>query len=90
MANTKQAEKRVRQNLKRRANTRWQVSRMRTAVKKIIALVAKNDHAEAMVSFKEASSLIDRAEIKGKIHKNTAARMKSRLNAKIKKIAPAA
>ena len=81
-----QAKKRVRQNIKRRANTRWQISRMRTAIKKVHADIAEKNHAQAMISFKEASSLIDRAQTKGKIHKNTAARMKSRLNAQIKKL----
>lgn len=87
MANTAQAKKRVRQNIKRRANTKWQVSRMRTAIKKVQALIGENNHSEATNAFKTASSLIDRAQIKGKIHKNTAARMKSRLNAQIKLIA---
>lgn len=90
MANTKQAKKRDRQNIKRRANTKWQVSRMRTAVKKVYACIEAKDHALAMESYKNASSLIDRAQIKGKIHKNTAARMKSRLNAQVKLIASAA
>ena len=86
MANTRQAKKRVRQNTKRRASTRWQVSRMRTAIKKVHALIGQKDHAAAMASFQVASSLIDRAQTKGKIHKNTASRMKSRLNAQIKTI----
>lgn len=86
MANTRQAKKRVRQNTKRRASTKWQVSRMRTSIKKVQALIGQKDHSGATESFKVAASLIDRAQIKGKIHKNTASRMKSRLNAQIKLI----
>lgn len=89
MANTKQAKKRVRQNSKKRASNRWQISRVRTAVKKVQALIGQSMHTEAMDSFKLASSLIDRAQIKGKIHKNTASRMKSRLNAQIKLLSAA-
>lgn len=86
MANTKQAKKRVRQNIKNKANNKWQISRMRTAVKRVQALVGEKNHAQALEALNQANSLIDRAQVKGKIHKNTAARMKSRLNARVKEI----
>ncbi|MBM4222392.1 MAG: 30S ribosomal protein S20 [Gammaproteobacteria bacterium] len=90
MANTKQAEKRNRQNEKNRQNNKWQISRMRTAIKNVRLQIAAKDYAESMNAFKIATSFIDRLESKGKIHCNTAARLKSRLNAAIKALLPVA
>lgn len=87
MANSKQATKRCRQNEKNRQNNRWQVSRMRTALREVRESVEKQDHAAAMAAFSIATSYIDKLVSKGKMQKNTAARTKSRLNASIKAIA---
>jgi small subunit ribosomal protein S20 len=84
MANSKQATKRCRQNEKHRQNNRWQVSRMRTALREVRECVERKEHAAAMTSFSKASSYIDKLVSKGLVHKNTAARTKSRLNAAIK------
>jgi small subunit ribosomal protein S20 len=84
MANTKQAEKRARQNEKNRQNNKWQFTRMRTAIKNVRASIETKDHAKSMEAYKLATSLIDRMQSKGKIHKNTAARLKSRLNKGVK------
>lgn len=83
MANTIQAKKRVRQNEKRRQENKWQVSRMYTYIKKVLAAVAAGDRNQSQTEYKAAVSLIDRLVHKGLVHKNKAARHKSRLNKKI-------
>ena len=75
MANIKSAEKRNRQATKKRARNRTRVSRLRTAVKKFGKLDAKKK-AEGLPA---THSEIDRALAKGVIHRNAAARYKSRL-----------
>ena len=84
MANSKQATKRCRQNEKNRQNNRWQVSRMRSALREVRECIDKKDHAASMTAFSSATSFIDKLVSKGLVHKNTAARTKSRLNASIK------
>jgi small subunit ribosomal protein S20 len=81
MANIKSAEKRNRQATKKRARNKARVSRLRTAVKKYGQLDAKKK-AEAVPA---AHSEIDRAMSKGVIHRNAAARYKSRLAKKAAK-----
>lgn len=83
MANTIQAKKRVRQNEKRRQENKWQVSRMYTHIKKVLTAVASGDRNQSQTEYKTAVSLIDRLVHKGLVHKNKAARHKSRLNKKI-------
>jgi small subunit ribosomal protein S20 len=75
MANIKSAEKRNRQATKKRARNRTRVSRLRTAVKKYGQADSKKK-AEALPA---THSEIDRALAKGVIHRNAAARYKSRL-----------
>lgn len=84
MANSPQAKKRARQAEKRRVRNVGQRSRMRTFIKKVIAAVDAGDKEQAQAAFKSAVPIIDSAVTKGLIHKNNAARKKSRLNAKIK------
>ena len=86
MANTAQAKKRVRQAEKARARNASQRSAMRTAVKKVLKAVDAKDKNTAGDNFKYATTLLDRAARKGLIHKNKAARLKSRISAKIKAI----
>ncbi len=87
MANTAQARKRARQNLKRRAHNRSLRSKLRTAIKAVRLAVASGNKAEAQTVFVQTQSVIDKMVGKGIIHKNTAARYKSRLSAKIKALA---
>ena len=84
MANTKQAKKRVRQNEKRYHRNASLSSMYRTYIKKVIIAVEKKDKTVAEEAFKAAVSVIDKMVTKGVIHKNKAARHKSRLFAKIK------
>ena len=87
MANSRQAAKRARQSEKRRANNRWQKSRMFTAIKNVLKAIEQKNREEATNAYQSASSLIDKLAGRGIIHQNKAARHKSRLNAHIKELA---
>ncbi|HPF73255.1 MAG: 30S ribosomal protein S20 [Lysobacteraceae bacterium] len=84
MANIKSAKKRARQSEVRRARNASARSMMRTAVKKVVKALDANDVAAAEAAFVAAQPLLDRFSSRGLIHKNKAARHKSRLNARIK------
>lgn len=84
MANTAQARKRALQAIKRRAHNMSLRSRLRTAIKKVRKAVAAGDKASAQAIFKESQRIIDSIADKKIIHKNAAARHKSRLSASIK------
>lgn len=92
MANTAQARKRARQSVKVNAHNAALRSTLRTAIKKIIKAVEAGDKAAAAASYTENVAVIDRIADKKIIHKNKAARHKSRLSAAIKAMtgAPAA
>ena len=79
MANHKSAEKRMRQNARRNEINRSNRSKLRTSVKKLRAAVAGSDKNGSVELLNPTVSLIDKAVNKGIIHKNTAARYKSRL-----------
>ncbi|HXF42955.1 MAG TPA: 30S ribosomal protein S20 [Pyrinomonadaceae bacterium] len=83
MANHKSAEKRVRQNIKRRAINRANRSKLRTQIKKLRAAISLKDSAAGSQLLGETISLIDKAVNKGLIHRNTAARYKSRLTKRL-------
>ena len=84
MANTAQARKRARQSVKVNAHNSALRSTLRTAIKKVLKAVEAGDKAAAMVTYQENVSIIDRIADKKIIHKNKAARHKSRLTAAIK------
>ncbi|MEW5889417.1 MAG: 30S ribosomal protein S20 [Pseudomonadota bacterium] len=84
MANTAQARKRARQAIKRRAHNFSLRSSLRTAIKRVKKAIAAGDKAAARQVFSESVSIIDRIADKNVIHKNKAARHKSRLSAAIK------
>lgn len=86
MANTKQAKKRVRQAEKHRRHNASMRSMLRTYIKKVAAAIASGDQKTALVSLQQATPIIDRMANKGIIHKNKAARHKSRLVAHIKQL----
>lgn len=87
MANTAQARKRARQAEKRRAHNGSQRSSMRTAMKKVLKAISGGDNDGAKTAYQNATALVDKAAGKGLIHANKAARIKSRLNASIRKMA---
>ncbi len=79
MANTKSALKQARQNEKRRLRNRVYRSAARTYVKRVRRLVGEGKLEEARVAIVAAVKALDKAAQKGVIHKNNAARRKSRL-----------
>lgn len=83
MPNIKSAIKRVKINEAKKAVNATAKSAMRTAVKKVEVAVVNNDSAVAKETFVEAARKLDKAAAKGLIHKNAAARKKSRLMKKI-------
>lgn len=87
MANNASAKKRIRQNEKNRARNVALRSRVRTFIKKTLKAIASGDKAAAQAAYKEAQPVIDSMVNKGILHKNTAARAKSRLNSNIKAMA---
>lgn len=90
MANTQSAKKRIRQNQKRRALNRWRLRTMRTAIKSFKKAVADGDLGKADETFRVASAVVDKTAQKGVIHRNQAARRKSRMSAELKKARQAA
>ena len=87
MPNHKSAIKRVKQNEKRRAINRGNRGSLRTQIKKLRLALANNNKTESQELLSPTVSMIDKAVNKGIIHRNTAARHKSRLTAHIAKLA---
>ncbi len=84
MPNTKSAAKRVKiEERNRLYNKHWK-SRVKTAIKRVLEAAEKQDTNLVKEKFDLAQSIIDKAVSKGVIHKNTGARKKARLAAKIK------
>ena len=84
MANTAQARKRARQSVKVNAHNAALRSTLRTAIKKVIKAVEAGDKAAAAAVYADNVGVIDRIADKKIIHKNKAARHKSRLATAIK------
>ena len=87
MANTVQAKKRARQAEKRRQHNASFRSMVRTAIKRVINAIEEGNAEKAAAAYTAAVPVIDRMADKGIIHKNKAARHKSRLNTQIKELA---
>ncbi|PID51412.1 MAG: 30S ribosomal protein S20 [Pasteurellales bacterium] len=87
MANIKSAKKRAVTSEKARKHNASLRSMMRTEIKKVYALVEAGDKEQAQVAFVKMQKVLDRMASKGLIHKNKAANHKSKLVARIKKIA---
>lgn len=79
MANHKSAIKRIRTNERKRQRNRVYRSRTRTEIKKAQDQIVAGNREEAIAQVREAISLLDKSADKGIIHKNNAARRKSRL-----------
>ena len=87
MANTPQSRKRARQNENARKHNASLRSMARTSMKKVISAIEAGDAEAAKTAYAAAVPVIDRVADKGLIHKNKAARHKSRLNSRIKALA---
>ena len=83
MPNHKSAEKRVRQNEKRRDINRSNRGRLRTSIKKLRAALAGGQAEQLNTLLPETISTIDKAVQKGVLHRNAAARYKSRLTVRV-------
>jgi len=84
LANSASARKRARQAEKRREHNVALRSRMRTYMKKVVNAIAAGEKTNAQAAYKEAVPMMDAGVTKGLMHKNKAARHKSRMNAAIK------
>ncbi len=83
MPHSRSARKRVRQNITRRLRNRSAKSTVKGQVKKFLAAVEGPDAEAARAEFRTTASVLDKAAAHGVLHKNTAARRKSRLAAKL-------
>jgi len=83
LPNIKSSIRSVKTDAERRAKNAAEKSAVRTAAKKVEAQVAEGQKAEAEVTLKKASSLLDKAAQSGVISKNAAARKKSKLAKKV-------
>ena len=79
MAHSLSAKKRIRQNLKRRARNRWRKGRIKTSEKDFLEAVHDGDLSKAEETYRAITKTLDQVADKGTIHKNAAARKKSRL-----------
>jgi small subunit ribosomal protein S20 len=83
VAHSISAKKRVRQNLKRRARNRFRKDEIKEQVKAFSAAVTTGDFNKAEEELKKTTRKMDRVAGKGAIHKNTAARKRSRLTKRL-------
>lgn len=84
MPNTKSAKKQLRQDEELRARNRSFRSDLRTQCKKVREAIKAADLGQAEIEFRVAVKKLDRAGARRIIHRNAAARLKSRMSAKIK------
>ena len=84
MANHLSALKRARQTVKRTTTNRTNTSRLRGVLREMRESLAKGDKAAVEKIYRGTVSALDKAIQKGVLHKNTAARYKSRLSARVR------
>jgi small subunit ribosomal protein S20 len=87
LANTKSAEKAARQSTAHRARNDALTSQLRSAIRKATLALKAGKHAEAATALAEATPVIDGMVNKGIIHRNKAARHKSRLTKQVRALA---
>ena len=90
MANHVSSLKRARQTITKTANNRANKSKLRGTLRTLREAIAKGDKGELMKVYSATASLLDKSVQKGVLHKNTASRYKSRLNARVKAVMVAA
>jgi small subunit ribosomal protein S20 len=86
MPNIKSAKKRMKQDVGRRLKNRATKSAIRTECKKVLAAVDAKNVEQAETELRNAAKLLDQSAAKKVIHRNAAARTKSRLSARVKKL----
>jgi small subunit ribosomal protein S20 len=83
MAHSLSAKKRVRQNLTHRARNHWRIGRVKAAVKGFLASIHDGKTDEAQKQLTALYKLVDQIAATGSIHRNRAARYKSRLTTRL-------
>ncbi len=89
MANSASANKRIRQNERRRLRNKAEKTRLRTQLKKFVKALEAGNSDEAGTEFRKATVLLDRASRRGVIHGNQAARRKSRMQIRLNALSTA-
>lgn len=87
MPNKKSAKRRVRIEERNHLYNRYWTTRCKTAVKKLLEAVESGDREAAEKSFNVAQSVIDKAVVKGVMHRNTASRRKEFMSRHLKTLA---
>ena len=88
MANHVSSLKRARQTVTKTAVNRANKSKLRGSLRAMREAIAGGDHGAATTAYRSTASILDKSVQKGVLHKNTASRYKSRLNARVKAVAP--
>jgi small subunit ribosomal protein S20 len=83
VAHSLSAKKRIRQNLKRRARNRARKTDVRTDVKTFLGVLTTGDFTKAETELRKVTKTLDQVAAKGALHKNTAARKRSRLTLRL-------
>jgi len=89
MAHSLSAKKRVRQNVKNRSRNRWRKRRIKDQVKQFLRAVHDGDAERAAEEYRQTTKTLDKIAATGTIHKNTAARRKSRLAKRLNRLSGA-
>jgi small subunit ribosomal protein S20 len=89
MANHVSSLKRARQTIQKTAVNRSNKSKLRGVLRLMREAITQGDHKAATEQYRATASILDKSVQKGVLHKNTASRYKSRLNARVKAVAPA-
>lgn len=84
MPNTESAKKRVRQNNHRRAVNRWRKLRIKDQIRAFLKAVQEQDVPTAEAEYRKTCGLLDKTACTSTLHRNTAARRKSRLHRRLK------
>ena len=86
MANHVSSLKRARQTVAKTSNNRSNRSKLRGTLRTLREAIAKGDAKDLMAAYSSTASILDKSVQKGVLHKNTASRYKSRLNARVKAV----
>ena len=84
MPNSASAAKRVRQSAKRQSRNRWRKRQIKDQTKAFLKAVHDHDLEKAETEFRKACGLLDKIATTSTLHRNTAARRKSRLSRRLK------
>ena len=83
MPNIESAKKRMRQNKQRRARNKWRKERVKLQIRTLLEAIRAKDLGTAEAEFRKTCSILDKVSSTSTMHKNTAARKKSRLASRV-------